>query len=802
MSAKLYIKVAFSYVTFPIPSVAYWQLNSAENQTFNGIPLTIGIINSIASSSTQGLINTERNFETAVAMYGTSVLASSSSAPVTNPLELTGIGGGYLQPPPVNEEGIKGTIVDSFLATNDPIADAARASNINIPQISASWNSGGYTENFTINSYYWTTVDAPASLVISPVDANKSANSQLSSVEQLAEPSSSTPITTNYTFSVVRTGDLSTPEIVYYTIVGSGANPATPSDFTAPTGFFILSAGQASQSLTLSLGGHVTASAPNMGFAVDLSSADYGSASAPGNIQGIPKPDVSTLADLANAAYSPSVVSIDGYVQNTSLRMTDAVVNFNGEAFQDGDQVVVSLRGTEITSLPDLIADASWISASAPNSTLLQYISDAAGLIQDVKLAYPRAGITITGHSLGGAIAEILGYATDLPAITFNAPGMAQWETNQAVLQLLKLAGTSNTVSPQTVNYRIRGDQVSLAGRQVGQTETLPSQYNDNWVTALLNHFMTTVFHNVLQPATPGIPDAALPGLTLIVPVIAPDGITRFIPTTSVQPNEFYVTDPSGASTFAVSASSNSAPFDTITLPEFAGINEYALGFELGSQLISSQVVQGGVTVTAPGGATGFSFTALGTIGSPAVMPNQGNIGFTFASAGTFSGSISPEANSVQISPASIGVYRFWDSIDGTHFFTSSSSERDNIMATRPDLVDEGVGLNAIDPTSLDPNGNPVYRFFSSTDGTHFFTASASERDNVVTTRSDLIFEGTGFYEHATQQAGDTPIYRFFDTKFGTHLYVSDSNERANILATRSDLTPEGIAFYAPAATT
>ena len=154
------------------------------------------------------------------------------------------------------------------------------------------------------------------------------------------------------------------------------------------------------------------------------------------------------------------------------------------------------------------------------------------------------------------------------------------------------------------------------------------------------------------------------------------------------------------------------------------------------------------------------------------------------------------------ITPSTVGVYRFFDTKYGTHFFTASTDERDTILKTRPDLVNEGVGLTAIDTASKDPNAAAVYRFFDTKYGTHFFTASADERDQVIKGRPDLQFEGTGFYEHINQQAGDTPVYRFFDKNLGTHFYTGDAGERASIVATRSDLVDEGIGFYAPKATT
>ena len=103
------------------------------------------------------------------------------------------------------------------------------------------------------------------------------------------------------------------------------------------------------------------------------------------------------------------------------------------------------------------------------------------------------------------------------------------------------------------------------------------------------------------------------------------------------------------------------------------------------------------------------------------------------------------------MSYSSIPVYRFFDSHNGTHFYTTSADERSTILQTRPDLIPEGpggVGLRAVDPTSGDPNAVQVFRFFDTVHGTQFLTASTTERDTLVATRSDLTYEPNSlFYE-------------------------------------------------------
>ncbi len=156
----------------------------------------------------------------------------------------------------------------------------------------------------------------------------------------------------------------------------------------------------------------------------------------------------------------------------------------------------------------------------------------------------------------------------------------------------------------------------------------------------------------------------------------------------------------------------------------------------------------------------------------------------------------------VALTPQTIGVYRFFDTSLGTHFYTSDAGEAATVLATRPDLTPEGpggIGLQAVAVAASDPNAVPVFRFFDTIHGTHFFTASASERDSVIAARPDLTYEPTSsFYEHATAQPGDTPVYRFFDSLYGTHFYTDSETERAGIVANRPDLVAEGVGFYEP----
>ena len=155
--------------------------------------------------------------------------------------------------------------------------------------------------------------------------------------------------------------------------------------------------------------------------------------------------------------------------------------------------------------------------------------------------------------------------------------------------------------------------------------------------------------------------------------------------------------------------------------------------------------------------------------------------------------------SNVTLPSGEVPVFRFFDTLTGSQFLTGDTTERDTLIQTRSDLSYEGLSMAGIDPGAGDPNAVPVYRFFETTDGTHLFTTSASEAATIRSSRPDLVAEQSSFDEHLTQQTGDTAIYRFFEKTDGTHFFTASAAERSTIVATRPDLVYEGVAFYAPA---
>lgn len=144
-------------------------------------------------------------------------------------------------------------------------------------------------------------------------------------------------------------------------------------------------------------------------------------------------------------------------------------------------------------------------------------------------------------------------------------------------------------------------------------------------------------------------------------------------------------------------------------------------------------------------------------------------------------------------------VFRFYNPAAGAHFYTGSASERNDVRAKLPAFGYEG-------PTYMvasAPNEglNPVYRFFNRTTGTHFYTISESERARVQATLSNVFaFEGVAWYarQASSQAAGTIPVFRFFNNRNGTHFYTTSVAERDQVLNTAASVfTYEGEAYRA-----
>ncbi len=95
-------------------------------------------------------------------------------------------------------------------------------------------------------------------------------------------------------------------------------------------------------------------------------------------------------------------------------------------------------------------------------------------------------------------------------------------------------------------------------------------------------------------------------------------------------------------------------------------------------------------------------------------------------------------------------VYRFWSSTLSAHFYTISQAERDYILTHFATAVwaYEGVAFYAYPEGSQPAGTSPVYRFWSNALGTHFYTTSESEKNYVIANLPAWQYETIAWYAY------------------------------------------------------
>ncbi len=151
---------------------------------------------------------------------------------------------------------------------------------------------------------------------------------------------------------------------------------------------------------------------------------------------------------------------------------------------------------------------------------------------------------------------------------------------------------------------------------------------------------------------------------------------------------------------------------------------------------------------------------------------------------------------------SSTPVHRFWSPKNRGHFYTSSESERAQMLATYSpsEWTYEGVAYNSYGEAS----GNlvPVYRFWSAQNQHHFYTASETEKNSVDASYTDNEWklEGIAYYAYTTPEANTKPVYRFWSAQNKVHFYTGEESEKNSTDANYSDneWKLEGAAWYVP----
>ncbi len=158
-------------------------------------------------------------------------------------------------------------------------------------------------------------------------------------------------------------------------------------------------------------------------------------------------------------------------------------------------------------------------------------------------------------------------------------------------------------------------------------------------------------------------------------------------------------------------------------------------------------------------------------------------------SLGLVAGLAAQDANAEQAAP----VFRFYNTGTGTHFYTIETAERDNIIRLYPSFAYEGVAFYAFKTQVT--GSQPVFRFYNRSTNTHFYTISQSDKDYVLQHFPVFNYEGAAYYAMPTSASGSEDLYRFYNRMTGAHFYTTSANDRDYVKATWPWFAFEGVAF-------
>lgn len=148
-------------------------------------------------------------------------------------------------------------------------------------------------------------------------------------------------------------------------------------------------------------------------------------------------------------------------------------------------------------------------------------------------------------------------------------------------------------------------------------------------------------------------------------------------------------------------------------------------------------------------------------------------------------------------------VYRFWSTKDRSHFYTISKSERNTVLKSYLpyEWRYENVAYEAFNTQIA--GTVPLYRFYSTAHGGHFYTTSAGERNSLISnpTTSKWKYENVAFYVYPSGSVEPSKnVYRFWSPTYRHHFYTASASEKNHVSSSypSSIWTYEGERFKVP----
>ena len=146
----------------------------------------------------------------------------------------------------------------------------------------------------------------------------------------------------------------------------------------------------------------------------------------------------------------------------------------NATVIKKRDHITISYRGTDPQNVSDLGADGQIIVGNNWSDNINSYgrFKEADNKYEEVRRAYPDARITLTGHSLGGALGIHTGRKYDLEGTFFN-PGQSPLSLPTEIRQAMQTRTNNFTI------HHVFGDPVSSSNSWLDKSDKIVTHYID-----------------------------------------------------------------------------------------------------------------------------------------------------------------------------------------------------------------------------------------------------------------------------------------------------------------------------------
>jgi len=141
------------------------------------------------------------------------------------------------------------------------------------------------------------------------------------------------------------------------------------------------------------------------------------------------------------------------------------------------------------------------------------------------------------------------------------------------------------------------------------------------------------------------------------------------------------------------------------------------------------------------------------------------------------------KAENLNYGTSYIAVSRFWSDSYKGHLYSTGEEAKSIIRDYSPNIWRyEGIVYHALKGSV--PNSFPVYRFWSDTYKSHFYTQDEGEKNYVINNYPINIwrYEGISFYAYLSNNEGKLKIYRFWSDVYKKHFYAAGEEERDYVI--------------------